>query len=78
MKKIQKNLINQNESQQKNFLNEITIMAQLNNPNVVRLKQVIQSSKHYYIIMEYCKDGDLEKHLEKNPETSEEEAMEIL
>eukprot|EP00828_Plagiopyla_frontata_P030480 TRINITY_DN3969_c0_g1_i5.p1 TRINITY_DN3969_c0_g1~~TRINITY_DN3969_c0_g1_i5.p1 ORF type:complete len:580 (-),score=90.97 TRINITY_DN3969_c0_g1_i5:66-1805(-) len=80
-KKFKRTQLSKTIHNKKNLYNEISVMRQLinlKNANVINLQEVIQSNKHYYIIMEYCKDGDLEKHLERNPETSEQEAIEIL
>ena len=45
--------------------NEIVILQYLNHPNIVKFQEVKKTIKHYYIIMEYCKGGELSKALEK-------------
>ena len=45
--------------------NEIEIMKQLNHPNIIHLVDFYQSSKHYYVIMEYCNGGTLTQCLHK-------------
>ena len=49
----------------KYLTNEINIMYNLNHPNIVKFIQVKKTKKHYYIVMEYCNGGELEKALEK-------------
>jgi serine/threonine protein kinase len=49
----------------KYLTNEINIMHNLNHPNIVKFIQVKKTKKHYYIVMEYCNGGELEKALEK-------------
>ena len=38
---------------------EITILKNLDHPNIVKLKQVKKTKKHFYLVMEYCNGGDL-------------------
>lgn len=45
--------------------NEINILHTLKHPNIVKFVQVKKTKKHYYIVMEYCNGGELEKALEK-------------
>ena len=45
--------------------NEINILHELKHPNIVKFISVKKTKKHYYIVMEYCNGGELEKALEK-------------
>lgn len=38
---------------------EIKIMRKLRHPNLMRLHEFFQSSRHYYIVMDLCPEGDL-------------------
>ena len=49
----------------KYLTNEINIMHNLNHPNIIKFIQVKKTKKHYYIVMEFCNGGELEKALEK-------------
>ena len=49
----------------KYLTNEINIMHNLNHPNIIKFVQVKKTKKHYYIVMEFCNGGELEKALEK-------------
>jgi serine/threonine protein kinase len=40
---------------------EITIMSSLVCDNITKIYDVKQSAKHYYLVLEYCKGGDLDK-----------------
>ena len=44
---------------------EIRILSKFKHPNIVQLMEVLNSKRSLYIIMEYCKDGDLKKYLKK-------------
>ena len=66
-----------------NYLNgEATILNNLDHPNIVKLKQVKKSKKHFYLVMEYCNGGDLQnffqKYQEKNKSAFSEEIVQYL
>jgi len=44
---------------------EATILKNLNHPNIVKLKEVKKTKKHYYIVMEFCNGGELSANLRK-------------
>ena len=52
-------------SVKKYFDNEISIMKELNHPNIVKFYDMLQSLSHYYVIMEYCNGGSLSSCLRK-------------
>lgn len=41
-------------------------MESLKNPNIVQIIDVLQTENNYYLIIEYCNDGDLDKLLFKS------------
>ena len=51
----------------KRFQTEIELMEKINHINIVNLYDTIYTSNYIYIIMEYCKYGDLRKFLKKRP-----------
>ena len=51
--------------------NEIFILQKLNHPNIVKYENIKKTSKHFYIVMEYCNGGELTKALEKYQEKYE-------
>ena len=59
------------------ILNEIEVMKCLNHPNIVKLIDLYKSEKHFYIVTEYCKDGDL-KYILMNKNLTENEAILML
>ena len=49
----------------KYLTDEIIIMNELKHPNIVKFTDVKKTKRHFYIIMEFCNGGELEKVLEK-------------
>ena len=45
--------------------NEMSIMRILKHPNIIRLVDLLQSSNHYYLIIEYCNGGTLSDCIRK-------------
>ena len=41
------------------LFNEIEIISKLNHKNVIHVEKILEDSKNYYIIMEYCEKGEL-------------------
>ena len=42
---------------------EISLLQELDHPNIVRFIQVLYSSSNCYLITEYCEGGNLEKYI---------------
>lgn len=42
---------------------EIKIMFSINHPNILKLFEVLESQHHFYLVEEFCRDGDLEKYI---------------
>ena len=63
-KKIDKEFF-ENPATKKYLLNEIHILGELNHPNIVKFVDLKKTKNHFYIIMEYCNGGELEKALDR-------------
>ena len=46
---------------------EIEVMKNISHPNIVKLYDVIYQEDSMYLILEYCKNGDLSKYLKNRP-----------
>ena len=57
------------------FKTEIDIMKKLNHPNLLGLHDYLETSSNYYVVVQYCKDGDLEKKIMKMGRLDEETAV---
>src|SRR3990167_176687 len=58
--------------------NEIALLKQIKDPNIVSFYKDFESENNYYLVMEYCNDGDLEKKLKEVKKFPEKEALYYL
>lgn len=61
-----------------NLKNEITILAKINSPYVIKLYDLQRTPNNYYLVMELCNGGDLEKFKFEKVRFSEKEARLIM
>ena len=80
-KKINKSEIKNPKSRQY-IENEISILKEMDHPNIIKLIDVKDTTKYYYLVMEYCNGGDLAKCLayykNKNQKPFSEEVVQYL
>ena len=50
----------------------------LEHENILQIYDVLRSPNNLYIVMEYCRHGDLEMFLKKKKRLTESEAAEVL
>ena len=53
---------------------EIEMLKSLNHPNVIKIYKIIEDSKKFCIIMEYCQKGELFNHIVEKHRLNEDEA----
>ena len=58
----------------KRCIREMSILLQMDHPNVIKTHEIISDSMRYYIIMEYCSKGELFDHIVKENQFSEEKS----
>lgn len=58
IKMLAKSIINSDEYLREGLLSEIKIMQKLKQKNVVQLLDVLETANNYYIIQEFCNEGD--------------------
>ena len=58
--------ISVNDTEAKKYIdNELSILKNINHPNIVNLIEVKESEEKLYIVEEYCNGGGLDKFVEK-------------
>jgi calcium-dependent protein kinase len=57
---------------------EIEILKSLDHPNIIKLFEYFSDKEKYYLITEYCKEGDLSQIMRKQSKMPEEEAGYIM
>lgn len=62
----------------KSVLNEVEILKTLDHPNVLKIFEYFEDERYYYIVMEYCPEGDLFDQFEKVGKYDEEIAAKIM
>ena len=67
-----------NHKLERNLHKEVLIMQGLAHPNIVRLFETHESSKHIYLVMELCQGGDLHVLLRKGGPLGEPTARELM
>lgn len=58
--------------------NEIKVLKCCNCPNIIRLYDLKKTTNNFYLIMEYCNEGDLSVYLKRTRTLSEREAVGFL
>lgn len=60
------------------FQTEMNVMSKIDHPNVMHLYEFMETARNYYLVIQYCNNGDLESYLKKMGKLSEEEAVYFL
>lgn len=58
--------------------NEIKVLKQCKNQNIIKLYDIKKTVNNYYLIMEYCNEGDLSEYLKQKKKLTEDEAVEYF
>ncbi|KAL4486491.1 hypothetical protein ABPG72_018445 [Tetrahymena utriculariae] len=57
-----------NDTVYQRVISEIKILTSLNHPNIVKIIDFKKTSQNYYLIFEFCSNGDLENYIKKHYE----------
>lgn len=63
VKKIKMESINKSKEALNLLKTEISIMNEINHPNILHLYEFIYSKKHYYLVVQYCEQRDFESYM---------------
>ena len=75
---IKKTLITNNKQLFKLFLTEMEVMTKINHPNILHLHEYIETQNNYYLVLDYCNNGDVEQMLSKRKRLIEHDAVYFL
>ena len=77
MKKIIKNKGSKNDSERE-ILNEINILKKMDHQNIVKIFEFYNTPEGYYLITEFCQDGELFNEIQDNAPFAEPIAASIM
>lgn len=60
------------------FISEVEILARLNHPNIIRIYEMFEDEKKYYVVSELCTGGELFDFITQQGHLSEDMAAEIM
>lgn len=63
VKVLDKDTIDSNPMLDTLLKTEVAIMKEISHPNILHLFELLESKTKYYMILNYCKDGDLEHYI---------------
>ena len=56
----------------------MSVMSEINHPNVMHLFEFMETTHNYYLVIQYCNNGDLEGYMKKMGNLGEDEAVYFL
>jgi len=78
VKTVEKKSLNTNPKLKSLFETEMAVMSKIHHPNLLHLYEYLETPNNFYLIMDYCNNGDMEKHVEKNKFLGEQESVYFL
>lgn len=54
------------------------VMQLIDHPNIMHLYEFMETNNNYYLVIQYCNNGDLENYLKKYKHLTENEAVYFL
>merc|ERR1712137_747123 len=78
IKCIQKAKLEKNSILSRLFQTEMAVMSKINHPNVMHLYEFMETQNNYYLVIQYCNNGDLESYMKKMGRLSEQDAVYFL
>lgn len=58
--------------------NEIRVLKTCNNDNIIKLYDIKKTANNFYLILEFCNEGDLMTYLKEKKYLTEDEAVEYI
>ena len=67
-----------NEEERESFKTEMATLKKLDHPNILKLYEVFEDSKKYFLVTEYCKGGELFEEIVSKISFSERDAADFI
>jgi len=64
--------------QKRTFYNEITVLKDLDHPNIIKMYEFFEDRKRFYIVTDICKGGELFEIIEENGRFSEKDTCILM
>ena len=77
IKIIDKKKINRNPILKRLLQTEVSIMNEINHPNILHLFDFLESKNNYYLVVNFCNQGDMEYFMEKTNQKFFEESKAV-
>lgn len=74
IKKIARGPIDSSPTLKRLLQTEISVMHEINHPNIMHMYEFLVSNNNYYIVMQFCNQGDLENYMRQKKITAFEES----
>jgi serine/threonine protein kinase len=78
IKTVLKSSVNGNTKLKSLFNTEISIMSKIKHPNILHLYEYLETGNNYYLIIDYCNNGDMESYVKKHQFLGENESVYFL
>jgi len=78
VKVINKQWLCQEQVTSSKKLSEIMVLKQLDHPNILKIHEIFEDRKYFFVIMEFCSGGELFNRIIKKRFLSERKAAEIM
>lgn len=78
VKKVNKQAIDREQLDSKSLLKEVTILKRLDHPNIIRLYEMYEDARSFYLVTEYCEGGELYDAILNLRRFNERHACEIM
>lgn len=63
---------------QESLLSEIVILKRIKHPNIIRMHEIIEGTERIFLILEYCRGGDLSVYLQRHGKILEATAKQFM
>lgn len=68
-------VIDSHPRNEKLFNREVQIMGRLSHPNILKLVRLVSTNQTHYMVLKFCRDGDMESLMKRHGRFSEKEAV---